>query len=218
MHATGYLDTRSRHPVALIAAISINLAVVGGVLTYKTVIQPRGLEGIPLIPLTKEPDFVKPPELPKARQPKTTNERQMPERAPVDTTKTTIDTTDTPFAWPDPVPPQPTPTDEGTTIKPQPLPVEIGAQIDKRYAGELQPPYPAGLERQEIQGKVTVKVQVGVDGRVTAVELITADDPGFFTATRDQALKRWRFKPATRDGQPIVSWVTKTVVFKINRP
>ena len=116
------------------------------------------------------------------------------------------------------MPPQPLPGNgEGLSIKPQPVPVEISAQIDGRYSNDLQPPYPAGLERAEIEGRATVRVQVGTDGRVLAVELVRADDPGFFNATRDQALRRWRFRPATRDGQPIVSWVTKTVVFRIAR-
>lgn len=215
MHATGYLETRSRHPVALVAAISINLAVVGGMLAYTTDILPRIPEGIPLIPIPKDPPIVK-VEPPKTPLTKTTQTPLRPVPAPP-IPLPPIDPTVYRPQWPDTPPLPPTPTGPEVAAKPDPAPVERIAEIDGRYAGDLQPAYPPALERQEIEGKATVKVQVGIDGRVTAVELVRADDPGFFNATRDQALRRWRFKPATRDGQPIVSWVTKTVVFTIRR-
>lgn len=215
MPATGYLDTRSRHPVALIAAISINLAIVGGVLTYKTVITPRGPDGIPTIKLNPPPPIiVKPLEQPKTRQTKPADPqpRPVPVPTPPDISKTIIPTETTPWPENPPLPPMPTGGQEAT--KPLP-PVEITAKIDPRFASQLQPVYPPALERQEIEGKCTVRVQVGIDGRIIAVELVKADNPAFFTATREQALRRWRFKPATRDGQPIVSWVEKTIVFKM---
>ena len=91
------------------------------------------------------------------------------------------------------------------------------ASNDPRFARDLHPPYPPGLERLEIERSVTVGVQIGIDERVTAVARVKADDPGFFAATRGWALKRWRFKPATRDGEAVVSWLTRTVQFRIVR-
>lgn len=61
-----------------------------------------------------------------------------------------------------------------------------------------------------------MKVLVGIDGRVKAVELVSADDPGFAEATRRQALRHWRFRPATRDGVPVESWRTMTVRFRMD--
>lgn len=217
MRANGYLETRSRHPVALVAAISINLAVVGGMLAYTTDILPRIPEGIPLIPIPKDPPIIKvePPktELPRSPQPQP---QPRPIPAPPIPVPPMDPTTYNP-QWPETPPLPPIPTGPDLTAKPDPVPVERGAEVDGRYADDLQPAYPAALERLEIEGRATVRVQVGTNGRVMAVELVRADDPGFFNATRDQALKRWRFKPATRDGQPVVSWVTKTVVFTIRR-
>jgi len=43
----------------------------------------------------------------------------------------------------------------------------------------------------------------------------TATDAAFFEATRTQALRHWRFQPATRDGIPVESWRTMTVKFKL---
>lgn len=100
-------------------------------------------------------------------------------------------------------------------IPPPPDPVLTGARLNPRYAGDLQPEYPPGLIRQEIEGAVTVRVLVGVDGRVKQVELIRSDQADFFKATRDQALRKWRFLPATRDGVPVESWQEKTVRFQM---
>ena len=48
-----------------------------------------------------------------------------------------------------------------------------------------------------------------------AVELIEATDPAFWEATRKQALKYWRFRPATRDGMPVTSDQIMTVRFRL---
>ncbi len=96
-------------------------------------------------------------------------------------------------------------------------PVIVDARPDGRYARDLQPPYPAALEREEIEGKVTVRVHIGSNGQVLAVEAVQADHDGFLSATRDWAIRHWRFLPATRDGTPVNSWRTMTVRFNIDR-
>jgi protein TonB len=98
---------------------------------------------------------------------------------------------------------------------PVPNPVFKGAQINPRYAAGLQPAYPPGMIREEREGVVTVRVLVGVDGRVKAFEAVRADAPAFLEATRKQALAKWRFLPATRDGEPVESWREMTVRFEL---
>lgn len=94
-------------------------------------------------------------------------------------------------------------------------PVFKGAQINPRYAGALQPVYPPGMIREEREGVVTVRVLVGTDGRVKALEAVRADAPAFLEATRKQAISKWRFLPATRDGEPVESWREMTVRFEL---
>ena len=98
----------------------------------------------------------------------------------------------------------------------RPTPVFKAAERDLRFARSFQPDYPLGMLRQEIEGSVTVRVLVGTDGRVRQVQIIRATDPNFASSTERQALKAWRFKPATRDGQPVEDWQTLTVRFDIN--
>lgn len=96
-----------------------------------------------------------------------------------------------------------------------PAPVFKGAQIDPRYVGVLQPAYPPGMIREEREGVVTVRILVAADGRVKALEAVRADAPAFLEATRRQALSKWRFLPATRDGEPVESWREMTVRFEL---
>ncbi len=94
-------------------------------------------------------------------------------------------------------------------------PVYKGAAIHPKYRGDLQPEYPPSLVRQQVEGSVTLRVLVGTDGRIKAIEPVRFDDEAFLKATRDQALRKWRFLPATRDGAPVESWREMTVRFQI---
>ena len=96
-----------------------------------------------------------------------------------------------------------------------PLPPLIAAQIDPRYANAFQPEYPPSEIRAERVGTVSVRVLIGTDGRVKAVEQVRATSPAFFEATRRHAMRAWRFKPATRGGTPQESWKVMNVRFEM---
>ena len=101
-------------------------------------------------------------------------------------------------------------------IKVAPDPVIVDARLNSRYAAHFQPAYPPGQLRLEREAEVSVRVLVGTDGRVRQIELIDSPHPDFWAATRKQALSKWRFTPATRDGKPFESWMTLKVRFEIN--
>ena len=73
------------------------------------------------------------------------------------------------------------------------------------------------MRRDGLEGNVTVRVTIDARGRVTAIELVSASNPIFFEETRRQALRSWRFVPATRDGVAIESSQTMTVRFQLER-
>ena len=100
-------------------------------------------------------------------------------------------------------------------VDPPPAPKLVFAELDPRYAGAFQPDYPASEQRREIEGVAKVRVLIGTDGRVKAVELVSTDSPGFFAETKRRALAKWRFTPATRGGVAEESWKTMTVRFEI---
>jgi len=101
-------------------------------------------------------------------------------------------------------------------IKIAPDPVIVGARLNPRYAENFQPRYPAGQLRREHEGEVSVRVLVGTDGRVKDIQLLESPHEDFWNATRKQALTKWRFTAATRDGKLIESWMTLKVRFEIN--
>lgn len=111
-----------------------------------------------------------------------------------------------------PLPPQPQPQPQPQP-KPQP-PVRTEATM---RSGDLQPPYPASEEQAEREGKVTVRLTVGADGRVKAAEKVSATSEAFFTATQRHALRSWRFSPATVDGKPVESTKVVTVHFRLDQ-
>ena len=93
--------------------------------------------------------------------------------------------------------------------------VFVKAMQDPRYASAFHPDYPPALRRAGLEGSVTVRVTIDAGGRVTAVELVKATNPAFFDETREQALRYWRFKPATSDGAAVESQQTLTVQFHL---
>lgn len=109
-------------------------------------------------------------------------------------------------------------TDTGVVVDPpKPAPVLVDAAPDARYLDDFQPPYPPSERRAERDGVVTVRVQVGANGRVLAIEPVRATSDAFFEATRRQALSRWRFRPATRDGVPVETTRVMTVRFEMEQ-
>ncbi|MCP1469977.1 protein TonB [Sphingobium sp. OAS761] len=149
------------------------------------------------------------------------------------------ETQDTPSQAPrDSVPERPTATDPivpsfpgdlvpGGDIKPFPPvppppplppvrePVLTEPSIDPRAMGGFQPDYPGTMIRQGTEGTVTVRVTISPEGRVTDIVKISATDESFWLATQRHALRKWRFRPATRDGVPVGSTKTLTVRFTL---
>jgi len=98
---------------------------------------------------------------------------------------------------------------------PPPPPFRRAAELDPRYAGELQPPYPASEQRAEREGFVRVRVTIGPDGRVTGIERLSATSDAFWRVTEQHARRHWRFRPATLDGRPVEDSKVMTLNFRL---
>jgi protein TonB len=212
----GYLDQKTRSPLSLGAAIAINGAVVGALLLAVP-------DFIPQTPKIFEPIWVNPdpppPEMdpPPPQEPRADPQRPIEQITPTDTL---LPPDDTIFTLPKPPEPVGTGIFEGTgatTVTPPHEPVFVGPQINPRYRDQLQPAYPPGKIRSDEEGVVEVRVLIGADGRVKQVQKISATDEAFYRATEEQALRRWRFLPATRDGVAVESWQVKTVRFRLDQ-
>jgi protein TonB len=99
----------------------------------------------------------------------------------------------------------------------EPFELLPGQQVDPPEVIEREvPTYPEELRRARIEGEVVVRGAVGRDGVLHDVEVVRADDEALVGAVLS-ALRAWRFRPATVDGQPVAVYYTVTHGFWISR-
>ncbi len=67
---------------------------------------------------------------------------------------------------------------------------------------KVDPAYPANLMRRGVEGRVTLYAVIHSDGSVGEVRVLRGFDDELDQNAR-AALERWRFRPATKNGQPI---------------
>ena len=217
MYANGFLAEKRRSPVSLAAVVGLHGAAIAALALYGTTqfIAEKGTQTNTFdVPIQQPPPPLPPPPRPEQDQPVQQHQSRL------DTSTDPVIPLGPPVTGPQ-VPPQP-PVGQVTErivfadARPViPEPVRIGAQVDPRYRDALQPPYPPDRERAQQAGRVRVRVTIGTDGRVTAIEQVDSTHDAFWRVTQRQALNRWRFRPATVDGRPVVSTMTMTVNFRI---
>ena len=109
------------------------------------------------------------------------------------------------------------PTAESEPAEPKPAaPVIFGPQVDPRL-GLTEPVYPSSDIRMGNQGTVLLSIQVLESGRVGEVRI---EKSSGFQRLDDSALRearRWRFRPGTRDGVPVVMWKQLPVTFQLQK-
>jgi len=114
------------------------------------------------------------------------------------------------------------------TPPPPPTTVAIrpGTLVDVNDAGVIAPvalnkpsfTYPPIALRQRIEGKVDLSVLVDERGGVTDAKVISGAGgrAGLNEAASDY-VKRWKFRPATKEGVPVKTWTPVSVVFMLPR-
>jgi len=185
------------------AALAIAFLMKSGVITIASPGEPP--EVVNIIP-PQDPDVLPP-------QPEIDTELVAPPvvtLTPVPTSPDRIGSIELPF-----IPPHPPLPPLQPTVETVPEPVMVAARIHPSHRGALQPRYPSTPLRQELEGSCTIRVHIAANGRVIAAEPVRATHPAFCEATQRQALRRWRFQPATRDGVAVDSWQQHIVEFRI---
>jgi protein TonB len=211
-----YGSDTNRHPVAALFAVGLPAALVVAVALSPMIIKPE--------PHTKSKSWtsVSLPK-PKPPEPEVKPDAQPQPSPPITAPMPRVDLPPLVPVDLNPAPPIETPitmtggTGTATTRpveRPAPPPLVL-AKLDPRYADMFQPEYPPNKQREGIEGVTVVRVLIGTDGRVKAVELVSTDDSAFFEATKRRALTKWRFKAATRGGVAEESWKEMRVRFEI---
>ncbi len=79
------------------------------------------------------------------------------------------------------------------------------------------PRYPREALNRNIGGVVRVQVTVGPDGGVERMELAESSGDRFLDRAAMEAVRRWRFLPGTRNGQPVTASVIVPLEFNPGR-
>jgi protein TonB len=77
------------------------------------------------------------------------------------------------------------------------------------------PRYPARALRRRETGTVRVQVEVGPDGVPTDVTVASPSSSRDLDRAAVDAVRRWRFRPAQRDGQAVAGSVVVPIEFKL---
>lgn len=100
---------------------------------------------------------------------------------------------------------------EDTTVSEPPVVARTAARLIDRS----RPVYPPIAQRLGREATVTLRVQVGEDGRAERIES-NGPEPGLgFGEAARAAARRCRWHPATEDGTPVASWVELRYDFKL---
>jgi TonB family protein len=79
-------------------------------------------------------------------------------------------------------------------------PVQLSPEEMKGYVlRRVMPDYPESARQQHVQGRVVLQVSVGADGLVRGI-IVTSGDPQLGKAAV-KAVRQWRFKPRSLEGQ-----------------
>lgn len=79
------------------------------------------------------------------------------------------------------------------------------------------PTYPARANRRGESGTVMVEAMIGTDGVPTAVRVARRSGSNDLDRAAVEAVRRWRFQPATQDGRPVTGMVNVPVSFQPGR-
>ena len=84
-------------------------------------------------------------------------------------------------------------------------PMQMGSQLETITA--TAPRYPRDEARAGVQGRVMLRILVGIDGRPVEVTIDKSSGNRILDRTaREHVLKTWVFKPAMRDGQAVQAY------------
>lgn len=79
-----------------------------------------------------------------------------------------------------------------------------------------QPRYSDAAREAHISGSVSLRVTIGTDGRVENVSVVRSLNPDL-DRNSIEAIRGWRFKPATKDGVPVQATIDIETSFRVYR-
>lgn len=90
----------------------------------------------------------------------------------------------------------------------------VPAKPDARFRNR-EPIYPDAAARRGEQGTVVLLIHVAPDGQAREVEILQSSGFPLLDRAAQQAVERWHFLPAMRDGQAVAASMPLRVVFSL---
>ena len=93
-------------------------------------------------------------------------------------------------------------------------PLPIGGNVKPaQLLSSVAPVYPQLARNQRLSGDVKIDALIGENGHVSAMKVISG--PALLHQAAMDALRQWKYQPATLNGQPMAMHLTVTVQFKL---
>jgi protein TonB len=91
------------------------------------------------------------------------------------------------------------------------------ADLEKRpeAISQVPPTYPQELRKAKIEGVVTVVFVLDEDGRVEDPRVENSSRPEFEQPALE-AIRKWRFRPGMKDGQPVRTYIRIPMRFRVS--
>ena len=88
----------------------------------------------------------------------------------------------------------------------------VNPELTKR----VEPRIPPAARTLRAASEVQLQLLIGTDGSVEQVRLLKVERPGVgFEKASEEAVRQWKYQPATKDGVKVRMWIAVRIVFKI---
>jgi len=105
---------------------------------------------------------------------------------------------------------------EGNTKQPVAPEVSLpvgGAVVSARLISSVPPVYPSLARTQHIAGDVRVDALIDANGHVSSMKVVSG--PTLLQQAAMEALRQWKYRPATLDGKPVAMHLAVTIQFRL---
>lgn len=90
----------------------------------------------------------------------------------------------------------------------------VGGDVQPaRLISHVAPLYPILAKNQHVSGDVVIDALIDVNGRVTTMKIISG--PTLLHQAAKEALRQWRYQPASLDGKAVAMHLTVTLQFRL---
>jgi protein TonB len=96
-------------------------------------------------------------------------------------------------------------------------PKPVAADRDPRPIARVEPTYPVEAFRAREEGLVLVRADIDASGNATNVEVARRSGSRDLDRAATDAVRKWRFEPAIKNGKAVASTVQVPVEFKLDR-